>query len=65
MEICSSASILVSGDNEPVDELRYLTPWELYHNAKHYTNHPLILKILDDHPEKFNGKTEILFQRFK
>ena len=31
----------------------------MYHNAKYYANHPLISKILDDHPDKFNGKTEI------
>ena len=58
METAYIASILLSGDNELVDELHYLTSWELYHNAKYYANHPLISQILDDHPDKFNSKTE-------
>ena len=54
----SAISLQICGDNSLVKDLRFLTCWELYHNASYYANHPIINRAFETNTI-FKTKSEI------
>ena len=48
----------ICGDNSLVKDLRFLTCWELCHNASYYANHPIINRVFETNTI-FKTKCEI------
>ena len=53
----SAFSIVMSGDNRYVDDLRILASIELYLNSDFYAKHPSFLKVMNSHSDVFNVDT--------
>ena len=51
----SAFSIVMSGDNRYVDNLRILSSAELYLNSEFYTKHPSFVKVMNSHSGVFNN----------
>ena len=54
----SAISLQICGDNSLVKDLRFLTCWEVYHNASYYANHPIINRVFETNTI-FKTKSEI------
>ena len=54
----SAISFQICGNNSLVKGLRFLTCWELYHNASYYANHTIINRIFETNTI-FKTKSEI------
>ena len=55
----SSASLMLCGENDLVEALRFLTSWELYQNADYYSDHPLMHRTLRDNSDLFRNEATI------
>ena len=56
----SAFSIVMSGDNRYVDDLRILTSIELYLNSEFYTKHPSFVKVINSRSSLFNNVDTLL-----
>ena len=56
----SAFSIVMSGDNRYVDDLRVLASIELYLNSEFYTKHPSFVKVMNSHSGVFNNVDTLL-----
>ena len=56
----SAFSIVMSGDNRYVDDLRILASIELYLNSEFYAKHPSFVKVMNSHSGVFNNVDTLL-----
>ena len=56
----SAFSIVMSGDNRYVDDLRILASIELYLNSEFYAKHPSFVKVMNSHSGVFNNADTLL-----
>ena len=56
----SAFSIVMSGDNKYVDDLRILASIELYLNSEFYAKHPSFVKVMNNQSGVFNNFDTLL-----